>query len=55
VSLAIAGALGLLSILLENLPDRLRVRPLGLHLSELGIAEALAHIDSVSTQGPFET
>jgi hypothetical protein len=47
--LAIAGALCLLAILLEDLLDGLGVRPFGLHLSELGIAEALAH---TSTQYP---
>jgi hypothetical protein len=33
----------------------LRVCPLRLYLGELRIAEAFAHIDSVSTQGPLQT
>jgi 3-oxoacyl-[acyl-carrier protein] reductase len=55
VGLAIAGPLGLLSILLEDLPDRLGVGPLALDLREVGFPEALAHMDSVSTRGPVET
>src|SRR5260370_27112797 len=51
VRLAIGRALGLLPILLQDLPDRLAVGSLALDLREVGLPETLAHIDSVSTCG----
>jgi hypothetical protein len=43
LGLAVAGVRRLLTILLEDLADRLRVRALALHLGEVGFSEAFAH------------